>query len=360
MLFRSEPRGAAALAILGIAAAGTVGCGGEPEVEAAAVARPVSSMVVGQSFSGRLTFPGTVQAADRAELSFRVSGPLVALPAEEGMMVTAGQLLARIDPRDYEIAATEARASFQQAVADAERFKRLYEREAVPLADLEVRLAMRDVARARYDQALANLRDTQLRAPFAGQVGRRYVENFEDVQARQLVMSLHDFSQVEVVIAVPEGIMAGVREAGDPTVAVTFDALRDRSYAAEVKEFAVNADPNTQTFAVTVSLPQPEEINVLPGMTGTVVVSNVVTSDEAGDIPITVPATSVFADPDENSHVWVVDEEAMTVTRRTVRVGPVTGTDEIIILEGLSPGERVVTAGVGQLREGFPIRLMER
>jgi RND family efflux transporter MFP subunit len=360
MLLRSELRGISALALVGIAAAGTVGCGGEPEAEAAQVARPVSSVVVGQSFSGRLTFPGTVQAANRADLSFRVSGPLVDLPAEEGMMVGAGQLLARIDPRDYEIAATEARAAFQQAAADAQRFQRLYEREAIPLADLEVRLAMRDVSRARYEQAQANLRDTQLRAPFAGQIGRRHVENFEDVQARQIVMGLHDFNQVEVVINLPESIMATVREGRNPTVAVTFDVLRDRSYAAEVTEFAVNADPNTQTFAVTVSLPQPEEINVLPGMSGTVVISNVVTSDEEGGIPITVPSTAVFADPDENSHVWVVDEGAMTVTRRAVRVGPVTGTDEIIILEGLSSGERVVTAGVAQLREGFPIRLMER
>jgi RND family efflux transporter MFP subunit len=360
MLFGSEPRGAPALAVLAIAAAGLIGCGEEPEVEAAPVARPVSSLVVGQSFSGRMTFPGTVQAADRAELSFRVSGPLIALPAEEGMTVGAGRLLARIDPRDYEIAATEARAAFQQAEADAERFKRLYEREAIPLADLEVRLATRDVARARYDQALADLRDTELRAPFAGQIGRRYVQNFEDVQARQVVMSLHDISQVEVVIAVPEGIMATVREGQDPTIAVTFDMLRDRSYPAEVAEFAVNADPNTQTFAVTVSLPQPEEINVLPGMTGTVVISNVAAPAEGGTIPITVPATSVFADPDGGSNVWVVDEGAMTVTRRAVRVGPVTGTDEIFVLEGLVPGERVVTAGVAQLREGFPIRLMER
>ena len=360
MLFRGEPRGGAALALVGIAAVGLIGCGEEPEVEAAPVARPVSSVVVGQSLSGRMTFPGTVQAADRAELSFRVAGPLVELPAEEGMMVGAGTLLARIDPRDYEIAATEARAAFGQAAADAERFKRLYEREAIPLADLEVRLATRDVARARYDQALADLQDTELRAPFGGQIGRRYVQNFEDVQARQVVMSLHDFSQVEVVIAIPEGIMAMVRVGGNPTVAVTFDALRGTSYPARVTEFAVNADPNTQTFAVTVSLAQPREINVLPGMTGTVVISNVLTADEGGTIPITVPATSVFADPDESSHVWVVDEEAMTVTRRAVRVGPVTGTDEIIILEGVVPGERIVTAGVNQLREGFPIRLMER
>jgi multidrug efflux pump subunit AcrA (membrane-fusion protein) len=119
------------------------------------VARPVATFLVGQGLTSRLTFPGTVQAADRAELAFRVSGPLVELPVVEGDLVEQGQLIARIDPRDYQIAVAQAKASFDQAVADAARFKRLYEREAVALAELEVRIALRDVSEAFYEQASA-------------------------------------------------------------------------------------------------------------------------------------------------------------------------------------------------------------
>ncbi|MBT8477920.1 MAG: efflux RND transporter periplasmic adaptor subunit [Gemmatimonadetes bacterium] len=348
----------AAVALIVLATMGLTGCGGEEQAEAAPVARPVSTVVVGQGFAGRLTFPGTVQAAERAEMSFRVAGPLVGFPVNEGDQVSRGQLLARIDPRDYRIAVTEAKAAFDQANSDADRYQRLYEREAIPLAELEVRLSRRDVAQARYEQARADLRDTELRAPFAGQIGRTYVENFEDVRARELVLSLHQMDNIEVVINVPEAIMASVRQGRAPSIAVLFDVAPEQPYTARIKEFAVSADPQTQTFAVTVTLPQPQDINVLPGMTATVGVTGTLDVDAAGSEPLTVPAAAVFSDEEGASNLWVVDEAAETVHRRPVRVGSVTGTEGIVVLEGLEPGERVVTAGVQFLREGQQIRLV--
>ena len=337
---------------------GLVACGGESDVEAEPVARPVSTVIVGRGFAGRLTFPGTVQAAERAEMSFRVGGPLVEFPVNEGDRITRGQMLARIDPRDYRIAVAEEKASFDQARSDAERYQRLYEREAIPLADLEVRLARRDVAEARYEQARADLRDTELRAPFAGQIGRQYVENFEDVRAREIILSLHQMDEIEVVVNVPESVMAGVREGRVPSIAVLFDVAPERPYPARIKEFAVRADPQTQTFAVTVTLPQPAEINVLPGMTATVGVTGTPADDELSADPLTIPAAAVFSDEQGASNIWVVDEATETVHRRAVRVGPVTGTEGIVVFEGLEPGERVVTAGVQFLREGQQIRLV--
>jgi multidrug efflux system membrane fusion protein len=347
-----------AAAATALIAVGAAGCGGNEEPEAEPLARPVSTIVIGEGLAGRLTFPGTVQAADRAELSFRVSGPLVELPVNEGDAVSSGQLLARIDSRDYRIAVAEARAAFEQSKSDAVRYQRLYEREAIPLADLEVRLARRDVAEARFEQAEADLRDTELRAPFTGLIGRRYVENFEDVRERQIVVSLHAVDQVEVVVNVPESIMASVRADGTPDIAVVFEPAPERPYEAFIKEFAARADPQTQTFAVTVTLPQPEDINILPGMTATVGVTADVSAESLGEEPVTIPAHAVFSDPEGGANVWVVDGSDLTVHRRSVRAGPVTGKDGIIILEGLAPGERIATAGVQSLREGQEVRLM--
>jgi RND family efflux transporter MFP subunit len=356
---RFSNRRISAFFLVGLVATGLAGCGGGDEVEEAPVARPISSIVVGESFAGRLTFPGTSQAADRAELSFRVAGPLVEFPVSEGDRVRRGQLLARIDPRDYQIATTEAKASHDQAKADAQRYQRLYEREAIPLADLEVRLARRDVAEARFEQAQADLRDTDLRAPFGGHIGRKYVENFEDVLAREPILSLHDIDQVEVVINVPESIMALVREGQNPSIMVAFDAAPDHLYQARVTEFAVNADPQTQTFAVTVTLPQPQEINVLPGMTATVAVSATISAEVDVSAPVAIPAHAVFSDESGNPNVWVVDPEALIVHRRPISLGPVTGTEGVTVLDGLAPGERIAIAGVHFLREGQPVRIID-
>jgi RND family efflux transporter MFP subunit len=342
-----------------VAVVAIIGCGGEEVEEGPPTVRPVRTMVVGGGVGGRLTFPGTVQAADRAEMAFRVAGPLIELPVNEGDEVAEGQLLARIDPRDFQIAGAEAEAAFNQAEAEAQRYQRLYERDAVPLADLELRQAQRDVARSRYEQAQANLRDTRMRAPFSGQIGVKYVENFEDVLAKQPILSLHNVSQVEIVINVPEQIMASVRGGTSTTITAAFDALPDVGFPVTVKEYAVNADPQTRTFAVTLAMSQPEELNVLPGMTALVTAEVMAVGGEGEAIPITIPAFAVFPDEAGNSHVWVVDEEMQTVHRRAVQVGSVTGADNIFVLGGLEPGERIAVAGIHQLQEGQKIRLMD-
>lgn len=185
------------------------------------------------------------------------------------------------------------------------------------------------------------------------------MENFEEVVAGELILSLHQIDNIEVVVNVPEAVMASVREDGKPDIAVRFDVAPGRQYPARVKEFAVRADPETQTFAVTVTLPQPGDINVLPGMTATVGVTGAVDGDAGGTTALTIPASAVFSDEEGGSNLWVVDESTATVHRRPVRVGPVTGTEGIVVLEGLVPGERIVTAGVNFLREGQQVRLMD-
>ncbi|MCK5573304.1 MAG: biotin/lipoyl-binding protein, partial [Bacteroidetes bacterium] len=120
-----------------------VGCGGGEIEEAPPVVRPVKTMVLGGGPEGRRGFPGTVLAGERVVLSFRVGGPVIELKVVEGQRVRKGQVLARVDPRDYLIALDEAKAAFIKAAADYNRYQRLYEQNAVPLADLEFRRAQR-------------------------------------------------------------------------------------------------------------------------------------------------------------------------------------------------------------------------
>jgi len=181
---------------LALAAVFGWGCGQEVEQSAPSVVRPVKTMVIGGSLAGRLSFPGRVQGARRVELSFRVRGRLAELPILEGQNVNEGDLIGRLDPTDYQIAVQEAQATYIRAAADFERYQRLYEKDAVPLSDLDRFRAQRDVAKARLDQAQTNLRYTSLRAPFGGRLGEKYVENFEDVRANQPIVSLHDIRHI--------------------------------------------------------------------------------------------------------------------------------------------------------------------
>ena len=133
------------------AVAVAAGCGNKKAEEPAPVIRPVKTITVGGVASGEFLLPAIVEAGEKALLSFRVSGRLIELPVEEGQTVEKGDLIGRLDPVDFQIAVSEAEAVFSKAESDYKRYQQLYEKNAVPLAELEVRRSQRDVTKAKLD-----------------------------------------------------------------------------------------------------------------------------------------------------------------------------------------------------------------
>ncbi len=337
------------------------GCGDKEVEKSAPVVRPVKTMIVGEGVSGARSLPGTVQAANRVEMSFRVGGPLIDFPVKEGEKVKKGQLLARIDPRDYQIGVDKAKAEFAKADADYKRYQQLYEKEAVALADLELRQAQRDVAKAYLDDAKANLADTYLRAPFKGEIGETYFESGEDIKAKEPVLGLHGTDGVEIVINVPEVYKARFdpQNVKDLKITAKFSFLPDREFDLVLSEFSAAADPTTQTYKATLSMQQPEGVNIQPGMTAEVQVYALQSDQAQTKSEYVVPVVAVFAGDDDSQFVWVVDQTDMIVHRNKVTVGAVTGTSDITILNGLSAGDRIVIAGVTTLRDSMKVSYLE-
>jgi len=346
---------AAALVLLPLA---VTGCKKEAPPKPKPVVRPVKTMVVGGTKRGELIFPGQTQASDRSILSFRVPGQLIEFPVNEGDRVERGDLIARLDPTDYRLAVDRAKASFQKAQADYDRYKRLYEREAVPLAELEMRRAMRDVAKTELEQAQANLGYTRLLAPYTGWVGQKMVENFESVSAGQPIVSLQNLENIEIVLNIPEDLMARAKRGKNLTATARFEAAPDRTFPLTFKEATAQADPRTQTYQVTFTMKQPKGITILPGMTAEVTVQGTLTGEEktSGRMAIAIPVNAIFSDTAGKPHVWVVDTTTMTVHKRAVTLGEPTGEDQVWITAGLEPGETIAVTAVQQLEEGEKIR----
>jgi RND family efflux transporter MFP subunit len=338
------------------------GCGKKDEGEPEVIVRPVKTAVVAGFAEGEQTYPGRVDAGSKLLMSFRVPGRIVELPVKKGEAVEKGQLIARLDPRDYEIAVEEAKATFQRAEADFQRYERLYESDAVPLADLDQRRSERDVTRARLDEAEKNLGYTYLRAPFAGMIGNRYVENHMDIQAQEEVVDLNDTTIVEVKINASENLIAMMQQFEaqlEIKVYAEYDAKPGKRYELTLKEIAARADPQTQTFQVVFTMPQPGDIALLPGMTALVRSVVSIKPGASIEVPISVPAIAVKTSPGGDKVVWVVDTDDMTVHARKVAVGSMRGTAAIEILEGLEGGEHVVIAGLAHLSEGMKVRFWE-
>ncbi len=340
-------------------------CGREPQPEEPLV-RPVKMLKFGAAQTGAYrAYPGRVQADQTADLAFEDPGRLVELPVKRGQDITKGELLARIDPRDFKNAVAARKAEFVEARADLDRYRKLYEDDAVPVADLEVRQRKFDVAKAKMKVAEKALGNTSLVAPFTGVIARKFVDNFQDVKAKQPIVRLQDITKLEVVINIPETDVIRAPEK-DPTEAgardvkafAEFDSVPDRRFPLRLKEFESEADPQTQTFLVKFTMPSPKDVNIAPGMTATVKIDMGSLRAAPEDMSV-VPVNAVFSGPAGKNYVWVVDQPSMTVKRREVTVGKLTNGD-IQILGGLKDGETIVTTGVYQLEEGSKVRPYER
>jgi len=334
-------------------------CTKEEEKATVEVVRPVKMMTIasgGEAF--KRAFPGKVQASQEVDLSFKVSGPLIEFPVKEGKGVKKGQLLARIDPRDFKTNLDQAKARALEAEQQFKRYKDLYIQRQVSKADFDKYKSARDVARAQQKEVQHALEDTYLRAPFAGVIAQKFVNNFQEVRVKQSIVSLQDVSRVEIQINVSESVMATVREKGSGTAFAEFAAAAGKRYKLSLKEYSTQADPKTQTYRITFLMPQPEELNVLPGMTANVL--GTTPAQEGDGDQIIIPAIAVFADEAGISHVWVVDRETMKIQRRKVTTGDLTGTESIRITDGLKDSETIAISGVSQLREGMQVRAMDK
>lgn len=348
-----------------LAASLGLGCRQQPALEESV--RTVRAMKVAD-FSGlaERSFPGSAAAFQEVDLAFRVSGPLIARPVQVGDDVNQGDLIARIDPRDFQVALRGAEGDLQRARANEEQAQTNYDRQlrlikdnATAQADVDRAIESLEVAKAdiavleaSVDAAKDALEDTDLQAPYAGTIVATHVENFENVRQGQLIARLLDNSRIKFEVNIPETLISLVPFVQD--LHVRFDAFPDVNVPAEVNEIGNEASATTRTYPVTLIMDQPEGVRILPGMAGRV--SGVVRLPDDEKIKIVIPVTSVFAaESDKKSYVWVIAPASNTVSRRAVQLGELTS-GGYVISAGLEPGETIATAGVHFLTEGQQVR----
>ena len=341
-----------------IAALLLTSCGKKEEAPKEEVSQPVKTIVLGGGTSGtRGTYPGRVQALETADLAFLVGGQIIELPIKRGQPVNKEDLIARLDPQDYEQKFARERARFVEAQSDLNRYRKLYEDGVVPIADLKLKESEFEVTRADMNVAKKAFDDTYLKAPFSGVIAKQYHENFQNVQAKDPIVRLQDLSRLKIEISIPESDV--VSAPSDPAAvrAISrFDNIPGREFPVAVEEWETEADAVTQTFLVKFTMAVPEDANIMPGMTATIELSKGILSTK-GETQFVLPSVAVVAGTGDGQYVWVVDEEQMTVHKRSVQLGEVTGIGNIKITQGLATKDRVVVAGTGHLREGMNVTL---
>ena len=276
-------------------------------------------------------------------------------------MVTAGQVVARLDPQIQQNALRSAqanlasvRALLTQAQLTFGRQQKLLKSGWTTRADFDSAQQSLLTVQAQVDSAQAQVRIAQellgytvLSADAAGAVTAVGAEPGEVVRAGQMVVRLAREGGRDAVFDVPEQLIrTGPR---DPLVEIALTEDPRVKASGRVREVAPQADPTTRTFQVKVGIIDPPEAMHL----GSTITGRIKLSAPPG---VEVPA-SALSEADGRPAVWVVDPKSMTVALRNVdvlRYDPAT----VVISHGLQTGDTVVTAGVQTLRPGQKVRLL--
>jgi RND family efflux transporter MFP subunit len=333
--------------------------------------RPVISMVVGDIERIRTdVYPGRAKATQEVNISFEVSGKVLERRVNVGDTVKTGDVLAVLEPDRFEAEVKRLKADRTAALAQLEnaekqlaRHEELLLKGFTPQARVDERRAAERSARAKaasiraaIDRAELDLTHTSVMAPFDGTVSETFVENFQNVVAKQPVLRLLDTSQIEMTVNVPEaliGLAPHVKE-----ILVSFKTLPGVEIPAKIKEISNEASLTTRTYPVTIIMDQPEGAHIKPGMAGEAKAVVQLPGDWAKK-GIAVPAAALFSPDDAKTDkvfVWVVNETDKSVQRRQVQV--VATARRGVLITGIEAKERIVVAGVSFLNDGQKVRIL--
>lgn len=305
----------------------------------------VTQVLLGAGGGERL-LAGEVRASERAALSFRVAGEIASINVSPGDEVKTGDLLATIDPAIYEQQRDVAKAQFELAKVLFERSSNLVEQGVVSRNDFDQSKSDYTVAQAALDKANSDLAYTRLLAPYDGVISKRYMREFEFAKQQAPVLGIQTESAIDVSFQLPEQFIGAVQRNsfdanGKAKVQVKFDS-RDAWFDAKLKELTTVADPATGSYTVVLTLPMPEQLNVLPGMAATVK-ALLPASDSQNTFA--VPEDAVVQEQDK-TFVFVWDPTALIVKKTAVEI------HNGGLVKGLNDGDWLVVAGAVELTDG--------
>lgn len=349
---------------LGAAFSVLLACGKTQTKEAPV--RAVKVLTVGADHEGQTpeSYAGEVRARAESKLGFRVGGKLLTRSAQLGQTVRAGQLLAQIDPRDYQLGAQAAQAQMQAALtardlaaADLKRFEAMRAQGFISDAQIERYSAQLQSAQAQLSQAQAqaSVQGNQasygnLYADRAGVITGVYAEVGQVLAAGQPVVQLAEDGPRDAAFSLPEDAGKSL-PVGSAVEVIAWNAQGTEPTAqwpGRVRELAASADTLTRTFAVKVAI-EASAANAPPlGTTVRIVPKNTVQKTQNAQVLLPLSALSRES---SGTSVWVFAEKTATVHKRAVKTGGIVG-NQVQIISGIAAGDVVVVAGVHTLTDG--------
>ncbi len=346
----------------------SAGCS-EQEAASESLVRPVRvTRIASAGHNQAPTLAGIARASKEMALSFRVNGTLTKLSVKVGDEVKQRDPIAELDSKEASLQIDRARASvartnaeFRSAKADYDRVKLLYADGSVSRSELdaaralqESKAALLDAEQKGLEMAMSTVRDHKLTAPLPGAIAEVPVEVNENVTAGQAVALLNAGEKAEVEVAVPERIIDLVSKG--VSARVTFDSLAGATFDGVVTEVGVASSQGTAGFPVRVALMEADR-RIRAGLSAVVQLE---LSGSESNKRIFAPAQGLLEDQKGQRYVLLAeskDDTFAVVKRRDVQLGEPTSLG-VVVEDGLSGGELVITAGLSSITEGMRVKLL--
>jgi RND family efflux transporter MFP subunit len=336
------------------------GC--SPQEAPPAEIRPVRAVTLTpEKLDDTLVLTGNIQSEKEIAAAFRIGGRMIERPVNVGDRVTAGQLIAKLDPQIEENSLRAARAELAAAEGQVTTARNTFDRQerlmqqgftTRPRYD-EARQALNsaqaklEYAEAQVELAQDRLEFGELRADTAGVVTARGAEPGEVVQPGQMIVRIARDDGRDAVFDVSAAILQSTPH--DPTITIALTDDPAMSAKGRVREISPQADPITGTFTVRVGLENlPDAMRLGASVIGTLVLQSAKR--------LSLPASALTATNGAPA-VWVIDPDTSTVQLRNidiVRFDP----GSVAIAQGLDPGEIIVVSGTQALHPGQRVRIL--
>lgn len=297
------------------------------------------------------SFPAKIAASDSTNLSFKVAGQIEKIHVKAGDKVTKGQTILELDDTDFQLSYDQAKANYDLAKSTFERVNKINKQNIATQADVDNAQANLDLTKAGFEQAKNQLRYTKLIAPYSGLVVAIVPKQFEFTGAAQPVAVIQSQENIDIKFQIPSDLIAQVNsQKPNQQIDVRFDAIKDRVFKADVKEFKADGDSSTRSFATVVTMERPDEsiANLLPGMDAYVEVDLSLFRPEMRTL---VPSTAVFS-IQSTPHVYKIFKGKTQL--QAVEVGELAN-DQIEVIKGLNVGDLIVATGGHKLTDNQSI-----
>lgn len=335
---------------LALAVLVTVGCSEAPQQEGRRSAAAVGVMTQQariEPWVDRIEALGTARANESVVLSAKVTETVARINFEDGQQVSEGAVLVELTDRAEVAALKEAQASFAEAEKQTRRLEDLVSQGTVPRSSVDQQVALRDQARARMEAIRARLSDRVITAPFAGQLGFRMVSPGALVTPGTQITTLDDIATIKLDFAIPERFFAELQPGRN--IEARTAAYPERSFEGVVASVDSRVDPATRSVMVRAMVDNQEAL-LRPGMLMVVELitpaRDVLVIDEISLIQI-------------GSEAFVYRVAADNTAERVIVQPGRRSRGRVEILQGLEPGDRIVSEGVVKLRPGMALTLLE-